>query len=140
MLTDSYICSVLRPCPMQRGDSVRVRMSPYPVPTINNMDQTADWFASIERCFRWSERVEQQPMPPPSPLGSDNGSLSSATFSNGSGDASMEGGKASDGDNSSVVPISVASSVSSGGGNGGGSISSDDKKKSVLPSGACSES
>jgi NAD+ kinase len=23
--------------------------------------QTTDWFASIQRCFQWSERVEQQP-------------------------------------------------------------------------------
>jgi hypothetical protein len=96
----------------QVGDSVRVRMSPNPVPTINNRgelgaapglpihcrtlclhggrmaspfrtvwgrkagfstamneaippsllaaDQTIDWFASIERCFKWNERKEQK--------------------------------------------------------------------------------
>jgi len=31
--------------------AVHVRMSPNPVPTINNLDQTTDWFNSIERCF-----------------------------------------------------------------------------------------
>ncbi|KAL4446755.1 hypothetical protein ABPG77_007999 [Micractinium sp. CCAP 211/92] len=45
-----------------QGDSIKVRMSPNPVPTINNADQTTDWFASIQRCFQWSERVEQLPM------------------------------------------------------------------------------
>ena len=24
--------------------------------------QTTDWFASIQRCFQWSERIEQLPM------------------------------------------------------------------------------
>lgn len=30
---------------------------PFPPPL-----QTTDWFASIQRCFQWSERVEQLPM------------------------------------------------------------------------------
>ncbi|GAB4815431.1 hypothetical protein N2152v2_002477 [Parachlorella kessleri] len=59
---------------LQIGDSVHVRMSPNPVPTINNLDQTTDWFNSIERCFtrpadtgaffvtlqHWNERLEQR--------------------------------------------------------------------------------
>eukprot|EP00887_Chlorella_sp_A99_P003580 scaffold7.g3580.t1 len=49
---------------LQRGDSVSVCMSPYPVPTIDNADQTADWFLSIERCFHWNERTEQKAFPP----------------------------------------------------------------------------
>jgi NAD kinase len=34
------------------GDSVRVRMSPNPVPTIDHLEQTSDWFDSLEvrRC------------------------------------------------------------------------------------------
>jgi len=24
--------------------------------------QTTDWFGAIQRCFQWSERVEQRPM------------------------------------------------------------------------------
>ena len=30
------------------GDSVRVRMSPNPVPTIDHLEQTSDWFDSLE--------------------------------------------------------------------------------------------
>ncbi|KAK9824097.1 hypothetical protein WJX72_007721 [[Myrmecia] bisecta] len=44
---------------LQRGDAVRVRMSPNPVPTINKTDGSADWFASLERCFGWNDRKEQ---------------------------------------------------------------------------------
>jgi NAD kinase len=45
-----------------RGDSVHVRMSPNPMPTINKDDLTGDWFESLERCFRWSNRAEQKPL------------------------------------------------------------------------------
>jgi hypothetical protein len=45
-----------------RGDSVHVRMSPNPMPTINKADLTGDWFESLERCFRWSNRAEQKPL------------------------------------------------------------------------------
>ena len=44
---------------LKRGDAVRVRMSPYPLPTINKADQTNDWFSSLGRCLGWNERVEQ---------------------------------------------------------------------------------
>ncbi|EFJ43854.1 hypothetical protein VOLCADRAFT_118925, partial [Volvox carteri f. nagariensis] len=45
-----------------RGDSVKVRMSENPVPTINRTDLTSDWFDSLERCFRWSDRTVQKPL------------------------------------------------------------------------------
>ena len=45
-----------------KGDHVRVRMSPNPVPTINKADQTTDWFESLDRCFGWNERMEQKPL------------------------------------------------------------------------------
>ncbi|KAG2450488.1 hypothetical protein HYH02_004989 [Chlamydomonas schloesseri] len=45
-----------------RGDSVKVRMSENPVPTINRTDLTGDWFDSLERCFRWSDRTMQKPL------------------------------------------------------------------------------
>ncbi|KAG1656612.1 hypothetical protein FOA52_008435 [Chlamydomonas sp. UWO 241] len=53
-----------------RGDRIRVRMSDSPVPTINKDDLTADWFESLERCFRWSDRTEQKALsvPQPTPL------------------------------------------------------------------------
>ncbi len=44
------------------GDSIRVRMSENPVPTINKEDLTTDWFDSLERCFRWSDRTQQKPI------------------------------------------------------------------------------
>lgn len=47
---------------LQRGDSVRVRMSTNPVPTISKTAQTRDWFASLERCFGWNDRAEQKPL------------------------------------------------------------------------------
>lgn len=47
---------------LNRGDSVRVRMSENPVPTINKTDLTGDWFDSLERCFRWSDRSVQKPL------------------------------------------------------------------------------
>ncbi|KAL6785146.1 NADK1 [Auxenochlorella protothecoides x Auxenochlorella symbiontica] len=53
------------------GDSLRVCMSPNPVPTINHADQTTDWFGSIERCFHWNDRLSQkglaQAQPPTRP-------------------------------------------------------------------------
>lgn len=45
---------------LQRGDMLRVRMSPNPVPTINRIDQTQDWMESLDRCFGWSNRVAQK--------------------------------------------------------------------------------
>ena len=46
---------------MKRGDSVRVKMSEFPLPTINKADQTNDWFASLGRCLSWNDRIEQRP-------------------------------------------------------------------------------
>lgn len=51
---------------LNHGDFVRVRMSPNPVPTVDRQDQTIDWFASLERCFRWNDRgAEQGPLETP---------------------------------------------------------------------------
>eukprot|EP00879_Flechtneria_rotunda_P007391 GHRR01007753.1.p1 GENE.GHRR01007753.1~~GHRR01007753.1.p1 ORF type:complete len:584 (+),score=189.94 GHRR01007753.1:471-2222(+) len=46
---------------LHHGDSVFIKMSENPVPTINRTDLTTDWFESLERCFRWSNRMEQKP-------------------------------------------------------------------------------
>eukprot|EP00798_Chlamydomonas_sp_ICE-L_P027000 gene27000-9018_t len=43
-----------------QGDRLRVRMSENPLPTINKVDLTEDWFDSLSRCFRWSDRLEQK--------------------------------------------------------------------------------
>ena len=46
---------------LSQGDSIMVRMSDYPVPSINKTDETADWFKSLVRCLRWNERLDQAP-------------------------------------------------------------------------------
>lgn len=47
-------------CELCRGDSVFVKMSEYPVPTINFENQTGDFISSLRRCLKWNEREEQQ--------------------------------------------------------------------------------
>ena len=75
------------------GDSVHVRMSPHPVPTINFRDQTLDWFDSIERCFRWNERTEQKQLTPN--IGSSSNSYSSsASTASSSSNGSLSKAKA----------------------------------------------
>jgi NAD+ kinase len=49
---------------LRRGDSVTVRMSDFPLPTISKSDQTDDWFESLGRCLQWNERLEQAPAEP----------------------------------------------------------------------------
>lgn len=46
-------------CELESGDSVFVRMSQYPIPTINYADQTGDFINSLRRCLRWNERDMQ---------------------------------------------------------------------------------
>ncbi|KAL8167586.1 LOW QUALITY PROTEIN: hypothetical protein V2J09_009085 [Rumex salicifolius] len=41
---------------LSRGDSLRIYMSQYPLPTVNKSDQTCDWFHSLIRCLNWNER------------------------------------------------------------------------------------
>lgn len=48
---------------LQRGDKIVVRMSDYPMPTVNRMDHSHDWFESLEKCLSWNERVSQRPVP-----------------------------------------------------------------------------
>jgi len=63
------------------GDEVHVRLSPNPVPTINNQDQTIDWFESIERCFRWNDRLEQKELKVKSSEGSGYNSYQNGSSS-----------------------------------------------------------
>ena len=46
---------------LECGDSVKICMSPYPMPTVNKRDETDDWFASLVRCLNWNERTDQRP-------------------------------------------------------------------------------
>lgn len=43
-----------------KGESMQISMSEYPMPTVNKLDQTEDWFASLSRCFGWNQRIEQR--------------------------------------------------------------------------------
>lgn len=47
---------------LSRGDSVQVRMSCYPVPTINRDDHSADWLGSLKRNFNFNSRARQRPL------------------------------------------------------------------------------
>ena len=49
-------------CELCPGDSIYVKMSQYPVPTVNYADQTGDFISSLRRCLRWNEREEQKPL------------------------------------------------------------------------------
>jgi len=46
---------------LNRGDSVRIRMSEFPVPTVNWGDEMHEFVGSLERCLRWNDREEQKP-------------------------------------------------------------------------------
>lgn len=91
-----------------QGDSIKVRMSPNPVPTINNADQTTDWFASIQRCFQWSERIEQLPMNSMLLNRMQNGA-----GSNGAGPGGSSGGSLATGGTLENTLSSVGSMLSS---------------------------
>jgi len=47
---------------LHRGDSVQIQMSPYPVPTINRVDHSADWLTSLKRNFNFNTRARQGPL------------------------------------------------------------------------------
>ena len=47
-------------CDLEQGDSLRVRMSQFPLPTINRVDHSGDWFGALQRCMMWNERVTQK--------------------------------------------------------------------------------
>lgn len=47
-------------CELERGDSVVISMSPYPVPTVNLSHSSQDWFSALTRCLNWNVRVRQK--------------------------------------------------------------------------------
>jgi NAD+ kinase len=49
-------------CELQRGDSVQIQMSAYPVPTINRGDHSSDWLESLKRSFNFNTRPRQRPL------------------------------------------------------------------------------
>lgn len=47
---------------LQQGDSVQIRMSAYPVPTINKGDHSSDWLESLKNSFNFNTRPRQKPL------------------------------------------------------------------------------
>ena len=47
---------------LQRGDSVQIQMSAYPVPTINKGDHSSDWLESLKNSFNFNTRPRQKPL------------------------------------------------------------------------------
>ena len=47
---------------LQRGDSVQIQMSAYPVPTLNRGDHSSDWLESLKRSFNFNTRPRQRPL------------------------------------------------------------------------------
>ena len=47
---------------LRRGQSLRIRLSNYPLPTVNKVDDTADWFHGIASAFHFNERPLQRPL------------------------------------------------------------------------------
>ncbi|XP_004347505.2 poly(p)/ATP nad kinase [Capsaspora owczarzaki ATCC 30864] len=49
------------PQELKQGDGLRIVSSPWPVPTINRVDQSTDWFRSLSQCLNWNVRQKQLP-------------------------------------------------------------------------------
>lgn len=47
---------------VKRGDGVLIKMSEYPMPTINWGDQMSEFVGSLVRCLNWNDREEQKPL------------------------------------------------------------------------------
>lgn len=47
---------------LQRGDSLQIQMSAYPVPTLNRADHSSDWLGSLKRSFNFNTRPRQKPL------------------------------------------------------------------------------
>lgn len=53
---------------ISKGDSVRIKMCPNPMPTINRFGFTADWFEALRLGFMFNQRPRQKPLPKSAPL------------------------------------------------------------------------
>jgi NAD+ kinase len=47
---------------LRRGESVQIRLSAYPVSTINRQDHSSDWLDSLKRNFNFNSRPRQGPL------------------------------------------------------------------------------
>ncbi|CAN0015024.1 unnamed protein product, partial [Hapterophycus canaliculatus] len=46
--------------PLRRGDTLVIKTSNFPVPTICKDDSTADWFASLDQALGFNTRMKQR--------------------------------------------------------------------------------
>eukprot|EP00927_Polykrikos_kofoidii_P072652 TRINITY_DN68751_c0_g1_i1.p1 TRINITY_DN68751_c0_g1~~TRINITY_DN68751_c0_g1_i1.p1 ORF type:complete len:661 (-),score=92.73 TRINITY_DN68751_c0_g1_i1:147-2129(-) len=57
---------------LERGDSIEVSVSPFPLPTICKKSETEDWFLSVNEALKWNLRQEQKgSQSPQAPSGRD---------------------------------------------------------------------
>lgn len=47
---------------LQRGESVQIRLSAFPVPTLNRQDHSSDWLGSLKQNFSFNTRPRQRPL------------------------------------------------------------------------------
>ena len=47
---------------LRRGESVQIRLSAYPVPTLNRYDHSSDWLGSLKQNFNFNSRPRQRPL------------------------------------------------------------------------------
>jgi NAD kinase len=45
---------------LQAGDSIQIKSSQFPVPTVCQVDQSEDWFGGLESCLAWNKREKQK--------------------------------------------------------------------------------
>jgi NAD+ kinase len=50
---------------LQKGQSMRITMASHPLPTVNRVDDTSDWFDGIASAFHFNERPMQRPLTAP---------------------------------------------------------------------------
>jgi len=48
--------------PLRRGDSIEIKMSYFPVPTVCRRDHTRDWFSSLDNALNFNLRSRQKPL------------------------------------------------------------------------------
>ncbi|RHY39060.1 hypothetical protein DYB30_012539 [Aphanomyces astaci] len=52
---------------MNRGDELHVRVSSFPLPSVCNLNENEDWFASVKSNLNWNQRKEIKPFHDPPP-------------------------------------------------------------------------
>jgi NAD+ kinase len=48
---------------VKRGDGIMIKMSQYPMPSINYGDQMSEFVGSLVRCLNWNDREVRTPPP-----------------------------------------------------------------------------